>query len=100
MRHLMIVNAEQLRPDNLIAYAASVKLDVPKFRSCLESDRFKAQIDQDIAEGEVAGVQGTPSFVIGRIENDKLEGVRLVGAQPYVQFDARIQELLGEAAKK
>jgi protein-disulfide isomerase len=100
MRHLMIVNAEQLRPDNLIAYAASVKLDVPKFKSCLESDRFKAQIDQDIAEGEVAGVQGTPSFVIGRIANDKLEGVRLVGAQPYVQFDARIQELLGEAAKK
>lgn len=100
MRHLMIVNAEQLRPDNLIAYAASVKLDVPKFKSCLESDRFKAQIDQDIAEGEVAGVQGTPSFVIGRIANEKLEGVRLVGAQPYVQFDARIQELLGEAAKK
>jgi protein-disulfide isomerase len=100
MRHLMIVNAEQLRPDNLIAYAASVKLDVPKFKSCLESDRFKAQIDQDIAEGEVAGVQGTPSFVIGRIANDKLEGVRLVGAQPYAQFDARIQELLAEAAKK
>ena len=99
MRHLMIVNAEQLRPDNLVAYAASLKLDAPKFRSCLESDRFKAQIDQDIAEGEVAGVQGTPSFVIGRVENDKLEGVRLVGAQPYAQFDARIRELLDQAAK-
>ena len=100
MRHLMIVNAEQLKADNLITYAANVKLDVPKFRSCLESDRFKAQIDQDIAEGEIAGVQGTPSFVIGRIENDKLEGVRLVGAQPYAQFDVRIQELLEQAAKK
>ena len=100
MRHVMIVNAEQLKPDNLITYAANVKLDVPKFKSCLESDRFKVQIDQDIAEGEIAGVQGTPSFVIGRLENDKLEGVRLVGAQPYAQFDVRIQELLDQAAKK
>ena len=99
MRQVMIANAEQLRPDNPITYAANVKLDVPKFKSCLESDRFKAQIDQDIAEGEIAGVQGTPSFVIGRIENDKLEGVRLVGEQPYAQFDARIQELLDPAAK-
>jgi len=79
MRHVMIVNAEALKADNLATYAANVKLDVPKFKGCLESDKFKAQIDQDIAEGGVAGVQGTPSFVIGYLENDKLQGVRLVG---------------------
>ncbi len=99
MRHVMIVNAEALKPDNLATYAGTVKIDVPKFKSCLESDKFKAQIDQDVAEGGVAGVQGTPSFVIGRLENDKLQGVRLVGAMPYAQFDAKIQELLGETAK-
>jgi protein-disulfide isomerase len=99
MRHLMIVNAEQLKSDNLVAYAASAKLDVPKFKSCLESDRFKAQIDQDIAEGVIAGVQGTPSFVIGRLENGRIEGVRVVGAQPYAQFDARIREMLDQPAK-
>jgi predicted DsbA family dithiol-disulfide isomerase len=47
----------------------------------------------------VAGVQGTPSFVIGRLENDKLQGVRMVGSMPYAQFDAKIQEMLGETAK-
>jgi protein-disulfide isomerase len=99
MRHVMIVNAEALKADNLASYAGTVKLDVPKFKSCLESDKFKAQIDQDIAEGGVAGVQGTPSFVIGRLENDKLQGVRMVGAMPYAQFDAKIQEMLGETAK-
>ena len=99
MRHVMIVNAEALKPDNLATYAGTVKIDVPKFKSCLESDKFKAQIDQDVAEGGVAGVQGTPSFVIGRLENDKLQGVRLVGAMPYAQFDAKIQEMLGETAK-
>jgi protein-disulfide isomerase len=100
MRHVMIVNAEALKADNLATYAANVKIDVPKFKSCLESDKFKAQIDQDIAEGAVAGVQGTPSFVIGYLENDKLQGVRLVGAQPYAQFDAKIQEMLEQAGKK
>src|SRR6266567_1329927 len=91
--------AEALKADNLASYAGTVKLDVPKFKSCLESDKFKAQIDQDVAEGGVAGVQGTPSFVIGRLENDKLQGVRMVGAMPYAQFDAKIQEMLGQTAK-
>ncbi len=100
MRHVMIVNAEQLKPDNLASYAGQVKMDVAKFRSCLDSDKFKAQIDQDIAEGGVAGVQGTPSFVLGYLENDKLSGVRLVGAMPYAQFDAKIQEMLEQAGKK
>ena len=99
MRHVMIVNAEALKPDNLATYAGTVKIDVPKFKSCLESDKFKAQIDQDVAEGGVAGVQGTPSFVIGRLENDKLQGVRMVGAMPYAQFDAKIQEMLQQTGK-
>jgi protein-disulfide isomerase len=99
MRHLMIVNADQLKADKLMEYAASAKLDVAKFKSCLDSDKFKAQIDQEIAEGGVAGVQGTPSFVIGRLEDGMLKGVRLVGAQPYAQFDAKLQELLSQADK-
>jgi len=99
MRHVMIVNAEALKADNLATYAANVKLDVPKFKGCLESDKFKAQIDQDIAEGGVAGVQGTPSFVIGYLKTTA-PGVRLVGAQPYAQFDAKIQEMLEQAGKK
>jgi protein-disulfide isomerase len=100
MRHIMIVNANALNEDNLTTYAGSIKLDVPKFKSCLDSAKYNAQIDQDIAEGGVAGVQGTPSFVLGRLDNDTLEGVRLVGAMPYDQFDAKIQEMLQQADKK
>jgi protein-disulfide isomerase len=100
MRHVMIVNAAQLKPENLASYAGQVKMDVPKFKTCLDSDKFKAQIDQDIAEGGVAGVQGTPSFVIGKLDHDKLEGVRVVGAMPYAQFDAKIQEMLEKVGKE
>jgi protein-disulfide isomerase len=96
MRHVLIVNADQLKADKMASYAEQVKMDVAKFKTCVDSDKFKAQIDQDVAEGGVAGVQGTPSFVLGRMQNDKLEGVRLVGAMPYAQFDAKIQEMLDQ----
>jgi protein-disulfide isomerase len=100
MRHAMIVNASQLQQDKLAGYAANIKMDIAKFQSCIAADKFKAAIDKDIAEGVAAGVSGTPSFVIGRVEDGKLQGVRLVGAMPYEQFDAKIQEMLGQAAAK
>lgn len=99
LRHVMIVNAEALSQDKLVDYAASIQMDVPKFKACVAADKFKKQIDQDIAEAAVAGVQGTPTFVIGRLENDQIEGVRVVGAMPYAQFDAKIQEMLGQTGK-
>jgi protein-disulfide isomerase len=99
LRHVMIANAEALSQDKLLDYAASMQMDVPKFKSCVAADKFKKEIDQDIAEATVAGVQGTPTFVIGRLENDQLDGVRIVGAMPYAQFDAKIQEMLGQVGK-
>ncbi|HEV2040437.1 MAG TPA: DsbA family protein, partial [Casimicrobiaceae bacterium] len=67
--------------------------------ACVDSDKFKAAIDKDIAEGSAAGINGTPSFVLGRIENGKLQGVRMVGAMPYQQFEAKIQEMLKQPVK-
>jgi protein-disulfide isomerase len=95
MRHVMIVNAEQLKAEQLVTYAGNVKLDVPKFKACMDSgDKYKADIDKQIAEGMAAGVNGTPSFIIGKLENDTLKGVRMVGAMPYPQIEAKINELL------
>ena len=34
--------------------------------------------------------------MLGRVENGKLTGVRMVGAMPYAQFDAKIQEMLAQ----
>ena len=99
LRHTMIVNANQLQADKLGGYAQSAALDVPKFQACVDSDKFKAAIDKDIAEGSAAGINGTPSFVLGRIENGKLQGVRMVGAMPYQQFEAKIQEMLKQPVK-
>ncbi|HEY2863800.1 MAG TPA: thioredoxin domain-containing protein [Casimicrobiaceae bacterium] len=100
LRHAMIVNASQLQQDKIASYAANVKIDVAKLQSCIAADKYKSAIDKDIAEGMAAGVNGTPSFVLGRMVDGKLTGVRLVGAMPYEQFDTKIQAMLSEAAAK
>ncbi len=93
-RHTLIVNASQLQPDKIAGYAQNASLDVSKFKACIDSDKYKTAIDKDIAEGQAAGVTGTPAFVLGRLQNGKLEGVRIVGAMPYAQFDAKIQDFM------
>jgi protein-disulfide isomerase len=97
-RHTLIVNASQLQADKIAGYAQNASLDVSKFKACIDSDKYKAAIDKDIAEGQLAGVTGTPAFVLGRLQNGKLEGVRIVGAVPYAQFDAKIQDFMKQAA--
>jgi protein-disulfide isomerase len=99
LRHTMIVNANQLQADKLGGYAQLASMDVPKFQACVDSDKYRAAIDKDIAEGSAAGVNGTPSFVLGRVENGKLQGVRMVGAMPYAQFEAKIQDMLKQTVK-
>jgi len=94
LRHTMIVNASKLGPEQVMGYAKEQKLDMGKFQSCLKSGRHQAAVEADMAEGRSAGVSGTPSFVIGRMVNDRLEGVRVVGAQPYMAFAQKLDQLL------
>jgi protein-disulfide isomerase len=100
LRNVMIVNANRLKLENLLTYATDLKLDVDKFRTCVELDKYRAEVDQQLAEGQAIGVSATPSFVLGRSGTDKIDGIRLVGAMPYSVFDEKIKELLAKAVEK
>jgi predicted DsbA family dithiol-disulfide isomerase len=45
------------------------------------------------------GIEGTPSFLLGRTTGDTLDGVLIIGAQPFEMFDAKIKELLAPPEK-
>jgi protein-disulfide isomerase len=60
-----------------------------KFKTALDSGKFKEQVDKEVAEGDKNGAGGTPTFFIN--------GQKLVGAQPVAQFKALID---AELAKK
>jgi len=97
-RHILIVNADQLDGEKIYNHAKTANVDVPKLRACVDSNKYAKDVEKDMAEGMSAGVNGTPSFVLGRVEKDKLIGVRLVGAMPYNQFEAKINEFLEQKA--
>jgi protein-disulfide isomerase len=97
LRHTMIANASQLKPEHILGYAKDLNLDLGTFRSCMESGRLLDAVESDMAEGRAAGVSGTPTFIIGRVANGRLEGVRVVGALPYARFSAKLDEMLAAA---
>ncbi len=67
-------------------WAAKIVLNATKFNQCLDSRKYKAEVEKDIADGVVAGVSGTPAvFVNGRL---------VVGAQPFTAFKVVIDEEL------
>jgi protein-disulfide isomerase len=64
MHDIMFQNQKNLGVDNLLAYAEQIGLDKAKFKADLDSGKFAAQVKADIAEGQRAGVRGTPTVLI------------------------------------
>lgn len=69
-------------------YAGQVGLESGAFDSCMSSGKFADQVAEDIAAGTAAGVSGTPTFFIN--------GISLVGAQPYDSFKTAIDTELAK----
>lgn len=79
-------NQGSLASDNLKAYASALGLDTAQFDACLDSGKYKAEVDKDTADGQSYGVSGTPTFFIN--------GKKFVGAQPYANFQQEIDAAL------
>jgi protein-disulfide isomerase len=77
--------------------ALAVGLKPPQFQSCLNGSAAKLVL-ADSEAGERLGVDGTPTFFIGRIETGSRMRVtdRLVGAQPIEAFAKAIGTAVGE----
>jgi protein-disulfide isomerase len=86
----LFANQQKLSPNDLKQHAAELGVDAAKFNACVDSHKYAAQVEADIAAANDAGVNGTPAFFInGRV---------LSGAQPFEEFSKIIDDEL--AAKK
>jgi protein-disulfide isomerase len=88
---LLFANQAALDQSGLIDKARTLKLDEKQFESCLSSEKYKAQIQQDSQEGMRAGVTGTPGFFIN--------GIFMSGAQAETAFEIAIQDQLATSSK-
>jgi protein-disulfide isomerase len=81
--------------ENVIKKAVeTLSLDAKSFQACLDSGKYKADVQKDASEAAKLQISGTPTFVLAKSTKDKLDGVRLVGAQPFSAFQAAIEGLL------
>jgi protein-disulfide isomerase len=95
MHDALFQNQGTLELPQLAEHARAVGLDSLLFNRCMSSGRNAARINQGLADGAAAGVQGTPGFVIGSTKTgDIVEGTFIRGAQPLNTFRQIIEHLL------
>ncbi len=93
MREVLVTNAANLAPDAILGYAKTAGLDAGRFASCFASTKYDAAIRGGISEGSSVGVQGTPSFVVGKSTPDGVTGTVVVGAVPFASIEAELKKL-------
>ena len=93
LRDVMGANPNKLDMDSLVADAADLKMDVPAFRACVESEKYKNAVQTDVLEAMKIGASGTPTFVVGKSTPDGVDGDLVVGAQPYAMFELKLKDL-------
>lgn len=81
----------RLDETELTKTALAVGLNKEAFDTCLASGETKARVDEGIASGTKAGVNGTPHSII--LVNKKAVDV-IAGAQPYEGVKAQIEAAL------
>jgi len=89
MHDLMFANQRSLTRDNFEKWAQQLGLDMAKFKSALDTNKFKAQIEKEQQLYTSRGARGTPGFFIN--------GRLVSGAQPFDNFKRVIDEELKRA---
>lgn len=70
----------------LYGYAEQLGLNTTAFKACLDSGKYKSEVDKDLQDGRNYGVTGTPTFFIN--------GKMVVGYRPYEEFTSLIEQEL------
>jgi protein-disulfide isomerase len=89
---LLFQNQRALGRAELEGYGKTLGLNAKKLTAALDSNAYKAQIEEDQAIARSLGASGTPSFFIN--------GRSLRGAQPQPAFEKVIDEELAKAKAK
>jgi protein-disulfide isomerase len=71
-------------------------LDMEQFNSCYDSGKYEDRVQQDFADGQAAGVNGTPAFLITYTVNGEEKSKLIEGAQPISVFQQELDTILNE----
>ena len=83
----------------LLSFAETLKLDMNKFESCFNANKYKDTITQDGKDGIAGGVKATPSFVLSYTVNGEKKTKLIEGAQTIDTFKQEVTAALAEMGK-
>jgi protein-disulfide isomerase len=89
MKKVLFANQRALAKDQLPTYAKQAGVDMGRWKSCFEAEKYKQRIQNDQRLAMSLGARGTPAFFIN--------GRFLSGAQPQAAFETLIDEELKKA---
>jgi protein-disulfide isomerase len=76
----------------LQAFAEQLGLNMSDFNACYNSGKYKTRVAQDQVEGQQAGAQGTPYFVVSYTVNGQKQTAPIPGAVPFSEFQKAIED--------
>jgi protein-disulfide isomerase len=74
--------------ENLVGFAEGIGIDAGPFADCLQSERYREIVEQDLNDGDAAGIDGTPAIIVN--------GRMIVGAEPFPVWQMVIEEALNK----
>lgn len=81
---LLFENQRSLERSDLERYGGTLGMNVDRLREALDRGTHRARIDEDMQVAAARGARGTPAFFIN--------GLQLMGAQPFDRFDEIVRE--------
>ncbi|HEX9667137.1 MAG TPA: DsbA family protein [Thermodesulfobacteriota bacterium] len=98
VHNFLFENPNKLDTASILSSTEELNLNRETLEKCVNDKTKEAEINKDFQEGQLYGVRGTPSFFVGKTDDNKNEmtGVYIRGAQPFQVFKAEIDKLLAE----
>jgi protein-disulfide isomerase len=98
MHDKLFANYGKYGDAELARYAQEIGADTAALTSCLASGKYEKQVQAGMEQGSTAGVEGTPTFLIGTVDPadpEKFKTVKtIVGAQPLESFESAIDGVI------
>lgn len=83
--------------DDIYNLVKKIGVDESKFKACYTSNKYAEEVQKDLEDSGNAGITGTPSFVIGILNEDgSVDGKVIPGALPFEVFQQVIDEALAQ----
>jgi protein-disulfide isomerase len=95
MHDKIFANYTTMSVDDLKNHARGLDIATDRFDRCVESGKYAEEVNKDVTDGHVLGVQGTPTFFVGLTGQDNtIHAVPIGGARPYAVFKQTFDRFL------